>query len=279
VDITSQRGSWLDCDRRGETLAITTTRNGDVAVINEHIQRKRATVGQLDPGTIVPIGDEWAMIGDVVATRHNNRRLRTSRGDHVRNRERWIVTATHPNGDLTVSRLQGHGAITLSADYAAGFVELAYATTEYGAQGITADRSLTLATSATIGRGLYVGMTRGRSDNLALVVTDEPTLEAARDVLEGTLAIDRADIPAVRHRYIDDTPASQAGPSSWKPPAQRGRGREIRTPGLLLPNLKDGSIGRCRRIPICSGLCHLPGEWPNTLRATGQADTGRCISD
>jgi conjugative relaxase-like TrwC/TraI family protein len=191
---------WLDCDRRGETLAITTTRNDDVAAINERIQRQRATAGQLDPDTIIPIGDEWAMVGDIVATRHNDRRLRTSRGDHVRNRERWIVTATHSNGNLTVSRLEGHGATTLPANYAAEFVELAYATTEYGAQGITADRSLTLATTATTGRGLYVGMTRGRTDNLALVVTDEPTLEAARDALESTLAVDRADVPAVRHR-------------------------------------------------------------------------------
>lgn len=43
-------------------------------------------------------------------------------------------------------------------------------------------------------------MTRGRADNLALVVTDEATLEAARDVLESALALDRADVPAVRHR-------------------------------------------------------------------------------
>ena len=185
---------WLDCDRRGETLAITTTRNDDVAVINEHIQRKRATVGQLDPGTIVPIGDEWAMIGDVVATRHNNRRLRTSRGDHVRNRERWIVSATHPNGDLTVSRLHGHGAITLPAAYAAEFVELAYATTEYGAQGVTADRSLTLATTATTGRGLYVGMTRAERE-------PRPRRHGRADArrctrcLEGTL---RSTVPTCR---------------------------------------------------------------------------------
>jgi len=43
-------------------------------------------------------------------------------------------------------------------------------------------------------------MTRGRSENLAVVVTDEPTLDSARDVLEATLAVDLADVPAVRHR-------------------------------------------------------------------------------
>ncbi|MEO1058353.1 MAG: MobF family relaxase [Actinomycetota bacterium] len=191
---------WLECDRRGETLAITTTRTADVAAINERIQHERAKELQLDPDTITSIGDEWAMVGDIVATRHNDRRLRTTRGDHVRNRERWIVTDLHPSGDLTVTRLEGEGSTTLPADYVAEFVELAYATTEYGAQGITADRSVTLATSSTTGRGLYVGMTRGRADNLALVVTDEPSPDAARDVLENTLATDWADISSTRHR-------------------------------------------------------------------------------
>jgi ATP-dependent exoDNAse (exonuclease V) alpha subunit len=36
---------WLDCDRGGEMLTITTTRNDDVATINEHIQLKRAAAG------------------------------------------------------------------------------------------------------------------------------------------------------------------------------------------------------------------------------------------
>ena len=205
---------WLDCDRRGETLAITTTRNEDVAAINERIQERRATAGHLDPDTLIPIGNEWAMIGDIVATRHNDRRLRTSRGDHVRNRERWTVTATHPGGDITVSRLEGYGSTTLPAAYVAEHVELAYATTEYGAQGITADRSLTLTTPATTCRGLYVGMTRGRAENHALVITDEPTLDATRDALEFTLASDRADVPAIRHRHE----------------AQRGRATELLTP-------------------------------------------------
>jgi hypothetical protein len=168
------------------------------------------------------------MVGDVVATRHNDRRLRTSRPDHVRNRERWIVTATHPSGDLAVSRLEGHGSITLPADYAREYVELAYATTEYGSQGITADRSVTLATSATTCRGLYVGMTRGRSDNVALVVTDEPTLEAARDVLEGTLAIDRADVPAIRHREgVELNPPTRRVTCAPLPPPLHAHGLSI----------------------------------------------------
>jgi len=79
-------------------------------------------------------------------------------------------------------------------------VQLAYATTERGAQGETADRSITLATATTTGRGLDVGMTRGRNENLALVVTDTPEIVEAIGILEAAIAIDRADIPATTHR-------------------------------------------------------------------------------
>lgn len=42
------------------------------------------------------------------------------------------------------------------------FVQLGYATTEHGNQGVTTDESITLVTGTTTGRGLYVG----RSSNL-----------------------------------------------------------------------------------------------------------------
>ena len=43
-------------------------------------------------------------------------------------------------------------------------------------------------------------MTRGRDTNQLLVVTDTADLAEARDVLDGVLAHDRADIPAVTQR-------------------------------------------------------------------------------
>jgi len=46
-------------------------------------------------------------VGDVVATRRNQRQLRTSSGDIVRNRELWTVTAISHDGDLTVRDLRG----------------------------------------------------------------------------------------------------------------------------------------------------------------------------
>lgn len=51
--------------------------------------------------------------------------------------------------------------------------------------------------AATTHRGLYGGATRGRIENHLLVITDEPDLAEARDVLERALTNERADVPAV----------------------------------------------------------------------------------
>ena len=192
--------TWTQCRDAGESLSIVTTRNEHVTAINTHIQRHRMQAGELDPATATRIDGDWAMVGDIVVTRRNSRQLRTSAGDGVRNRERWTITHTHPDGgEITVSRLGGHGIITLPADYVHEHVQLAYASTEYGAQGATADRAVTLATGATTGRGLYVGMTRGRDHNQALVA-DTDDLAHAISVLEAAIAVDRADIPATTQR-------------------------------------------------------------------------------
>ena len=107
-------------------------------------------------------GGEHAYRGEVIATRRNDRQLRTSTGEPVRNRDLWVVTATHSGGAATVSHLGGHGTLTLPADYVGRHVRLGYAATEHGHQGDTVDVGITLVSTATTHRGLYVGMTRGR---------------------------------------------------------------------------------------------------------------------
>ena len=209
--------AWIRCRDDGETISITTTRNEHVHAINHHIQQRRIEAGELDQNTSTPIDDDWAMIGDVVATRRNDRRLRTTAGEPIRNRERWTMTDSNGHGEVTVTRLDGHGTITLPADYVRQHLQLAYATTEHGAQGETADRSITLASTATTGRGFYVGMTRGRDENIALVVTDTPDtpdIAEAISILEAAIAIDRADVPATTHRRT----LAEAVPRWWPRP-------------------------------------------------------------
>ena len=193
---------WQQCRSEGESLSIITTRTEHVNVINDHIQQRRLDTGELDQATLAQVDDAWVMVGDVVATRRNERRLRTSVGEPVRNRERWTVTATDTveEGDVTVTRLDGHGTITLPRDYVRQHLQLAYATTEPGAQGDTSGIGVTLATTATTRRGLYMAMTRGQRENLALVVTNTHDPAEARAVLEAVLFSDRADIPATVQR-------------------------------------------------------------------------------
>jgi hypothetical protein len=208
--------TWTRCRDAGESLSIVTTRNEHVAAINTRIQQHRLDNGELDPTTATRIDGDWAMVGDIVVTRRNDRQLRTTVGEPVRNRERWTITNTSDTGDITVSRIGGHGTITLPADYIRDHVQLAYASTEHGAQGDTADRAITLATTATTGRGLYVGMTRGRNHNDALVA-DTDNLTHAISVLEAAIAVDRADIPATVQRR---TLAAAVPRSSTRPRVQ-----------------------------------------------------------
>ncbi len=86
--------------------------------------------------------------------------VHTSSNDTVRNRELWTVTHIGDTGELTVTHFGGHGTVTLPADYVREHVRLGYAATEPGNQSDTVTISLTLATPATTGRGLYVAMTR-----------------------------------------------------------------------------------------------------------------------
>jgi conjugative relaxase-like TrwC/TraI family protein len=187
---------WAQHCADGRYTAITTTTNDHVAAINHAIQQHRVEIGQLDD-TALDLGDRALHVGDIVVTRRNDRHLRTSTGEMVRNRDYWTIDAIIADGGLAVTRIDGHGTITLPADYVAEHVQLGYAATEPGNQAETTDRSLTLATPATTCRGLYVAVTRGRDDNTILVVTDSHNVLDGLDTLEQILASDRADTPAV----------------------------------------------------------------------------------
>ena len=192
---------WIQDHDQGMSVALVASTNDHVDAINRAVQAARLTAGHFEPDTVAPIaGGEHVHLGDVVATRRNDRSLMTSAGEPVRNRETWTVTAIGADGSLTVTRKQGHGTVTLPADYAHDHVCLGYAATEHGYQSDTVDSSISLASTVTTRRGLYVAATRGRDENLICVVTDSDDVAEARDVLEGILAVDRADVPAVIQR-------------------------------------------------------------------------------
>ncbi len=185
----------------GQTVAVTATTNDHVDLINRTIQSHRLESGDVaGDDTAVGMNGQAIHVGDQIATRRNDRHLRTSTGDMVRNRETWAVTDISGTGDIVARRNDSSDNVTLPAGYVAEHVQLGYATTEPGNQGDTHDLALALVTSATTSRGLYVAMTRGRHENTALVVTGDQSVEAAIDVLTQVLASDRADTPAIAQR-------------------------------------------------------------------------------
>ncbi len=79
---TPSPANWLDRHAAGDTTAITTTRNEHVDAINRTIQQYRLDRGDLDTTRSAPIADGDVYVGDVIATRRNQRQLHTSERTH-----------------------------------------------------------------------------------------------------------------------------------------------------------------------------------------------------
>lgn len=125
-------------------------------------------------------------MGDQVATRRNDARVVAADGAAVRNRQTWTVRAIGEDGALTVDDRQ-RGRVRLPKDYVARHVELGWAVTGYGNQGVTVDHGICVAEPASTRAGIYVAMTRGRGRNLAWVL-DRTGLEDAEEVFAAAIA-------------------------------------------------------------------------------------------
>ena len=219
------------------TLAVTATTNEHARLINTAHPDRPARGRGTRPHPISDVRDGVeVMVGDVMATRHNQRDLRTDAAAMVRNRDRWTVTRIADDGTLTLSKLGQPGTVIVPRDTARDTIELAYAVTDYGNQGDTYPAAITLISTATTARGLYVAMTRGRNENVALVITDTHDSADARDVLEGILAVERVDVPAtVQRRTL--AAAGTPAPAPARPGAPVQRVRRRRPSHRRLPHL------------------------------------------
>ena len=108
------------------------------------------------------------------------------------NRDTWTVTDIGADGSLTLRGRRATDLRTLPAGYAREHVELAYATTVYGAQGETTRTGHLMLGEHTSAASAYVAMTRGRDHNVAHLVADDE--EDARRQWEQVFARDRADL-------------------------------------------------------------------------------------
>ncbi|MFX5785113.1 hypothetical protein ABTE36_21725, partial [Acinetobacter baumannii] len=81
--------------------------------------------------------------------------------------------------------------VHLPAKYVAEHAHLAYVSTAYGVQGMTAPASHTVLSDALDAAGVYVGLTRGQEENRLHIVA--ANLGDAREQFVAALERDRAD--------------------------------------------------------------------------------------
>jgi ATP-dependent exoDNAse (exonuclease V) alpha subunit len=114
----------------------------------------------------VPLADgNQASVGDVIITRRNDRRLRLSTTDWVKNGDRWTITHISRRGELTVRHQCSRLTVRLPADYVGTSTGLGYAITIHGAQGVSADTMHGLLAGQESRQQLYTMLTRGRHSN------------------------------------------------------------------------------------------------------------------
>jgi hypothetical protein len=106
-----------------------------------------------------------ASVGDVIITRTNNRRLRLTATDWVKNGDRWTITRVDRSGGITVRHNRSRLTVRLPIDYVRSSTGLGYATTIHAAQGVTADTMHGLVTGRESRQQLYTVLTRGRHAN------------------------------------------------------------------------------------------------------------------
>jgi conjugative relaxase-like TrwC/TraI family protein len=118
------------------------------------------------PGQEIELGDgNAASVGDLIITRANDRRLRITATDWVKNGDRWTVLNLTRTGGVRVRHVRNGRTVTLPAGYVFTATELGYATTVHTAQGVTADTMHGVVTGVESRQQLYTMLTRGRSAN------------------------------------------------------------------------------------------------------------------
>jgi conjugative relaxase-like TrwC/TraI family protein len=135
-----------------------------VAELNRRARDHR--LGNVPVGQEVHLGDgNRASFGDMIITRANDRRLRLSATDWVKNGDRWTITHVDRSGGLTVRHSRSQLKCQLPADYVTTSTGLGYATTIHSAQGVSADTMHGLITGQESRQQLYTMLTRGRHAN------------------------------------------------------------------------------------------------------------------
>jgi hypothetical protein len=204
-----------------DTIMLAPTREL-VRSLNQRAQDHRLAGGT--PGRQVELADgNAASVGDLVITRRNDRRLRVTATDWVKNGDRWMIVTLDRTGGLTVRHVLSGRTVTLPAHYVQTSVELGYAITVHTAQGVTADTMHGVVTGEESRQQLYTMLSRGRTANhlyLSMVGDGDPhnvirpdTVHprTATELLEQILARDAAPQSATTLQREQQDPAARLG--------------------------------------------------------------------
>ena len=166
--------AYFDWHAHGKRVTLVSGTNAEADAINDAIQQRRVDQGELDARVVAwGMGQQRILVGDTVQTRRNDRLT------GVENRAQWIVRGVRDEYVSLVSVADSGEVRRVSPEYAREHLQLAYASTVHGVQGDTADASV--VGPDVDAAGLYVGLTRGRMHNVAIVVAR--TDAAARECL------------------------------------------------------------------------------------------------
>jgi hypothetical protein len=212
-----------DCSRGLDAIMLAPTREL-VSRLNQRARNHR--LADTTPSQEVELGDgNRASVGDLIITRGNDRRLRITATDWVKNGDRWTVLSLTGAGGVSVRHVRNGRTVTLPAGYVSTATELGYASTVHTAQGVTADTMHGVVTGEESRQQLYTMLTRGRSANhiyLSVVGDGDPhTLtppdrirpSTATELLEQILARDGSPSSASTLLRDHQDPAVRLGES------------------------------------------------------------------
>jgi len=222
--------AWLADRVAGHDAVMLAPTRDLVSTLNIRAREDRlAAAGGVLEGPERTLSDgNAASAGDVVVSRANERTLPITSSDWVKNGDRWTIEAVHQNGDLQVKHLRLGRTITMPAQYVGDHVELGYASTVHGAQGLTADRCHVIATGSESRQLFYVAMSRGRHSNsvyLTVVGDGDPhniirpeTISAATptEILTAILDRDQAQKSATTTSQELSSPQVQLGEATGR---------------------------------------------------------------
>jgi hypothetical protein len=214
--------AWLADRSHGlDAIMLAPTREL-VSRLNQRAQDHR--LAGTTPGREVELADgNAASVGDLVITRSNDRRVRISATDWVKNGDRWTVLNLTRTGGLRVRHALNGRIVTLPANYVQTSVELGYASTVHTAQGVTADTTHGVVTGEESRQQLYTMITRGRAANHlyvsvvgdgnphTVIQPDNVHLRTATDLLEQMLARDASPHSATTLQREQQDPAVRLG--------------------------------------------------------------------